>query len=132
MGHTEANIIASACVVAIFAAVAVIYAFYKPFKRVMQGCQDFGDVLGAGIFVRAIGTIFAGSSVVVRTIAHVDILAVYLMGWALVVLGYYLHFTAWQAAYFQRRNAFALEFAAILTLVGIGAYGFFVWFNPKT
>lgn len=128
--NTEENIIAAAITVGIVAACAVIFAFWKPTRRFLCGSRLFADVLAAGIVVRAVGTLFAGSSVILRNAFGVDWLTLYLTGWAFVVGGYFLHFSAWQAAYFNRRTVLAYEVAVILALLGLGAYGLYSFVNP--
>lgn len=126
---TESNIISSAIVVAMVAAIAVIGAFHKPFCRFLRGSRTHADMLATGIWVRGLGTLFAGSSVLLRERGYRDSLAIYLVGWFLVVAGYYLHFSAWESSYFKRDRAFSYGALAVLIIVGIGAFGFYTFYG---
>lgn len=133
MEHLEGPVMATAIAMGVFAAAAVMFAFFKPLRRFVAGSREFPDALGAGIWIRSVGTIAAGTAAIMRmreAIWSNLAITIYLCGWALVIAGYYLHFSAWHAAYFNRRSLIAGKF--LLAIIGWGAVSFWIfrWGSP--
>lgn len=115
-------ILVSVIAIAAVVGFCVLFAFWESTMRFvraqMAGGATMTDRLGGGIFVTAMGTAIAGATIVCRELHAPAPTIIELIAWVMIAVGYFLHFTAWQAAAKGRAHRFSLGWVLVFAVVG--------------